>query len=177
MTADSQLGKVLLFKGGDPISWLVMKQSRSIYSHVALLIPGTNECIESYPGPGVRRRKLTAKDFARIDIYDVQGMTPERWAIALAFAQYQIGKKYDWWSVLRFVSKRTALENDRWFCSELVHKSLAEAGVRLLERIPSAEVAPAHIAISPLLTCVTIEPETVIKPTVPEVNEPTSPYP
>lgn len=167
----NSLGKILLFKGGDPISWIVMKQSRSIYSHVALLIPDTKECVESFPGSGVRRRLLTAKDFARCDIYDVQGMTAAQWRKAIEFAESQTGKGYDWWSVLRFVSKRSAKENDRWFCSELVHKAIAEAGIRLLERIPSAEVAPAHIAISPLLVCVTEEPETVIKPTIPEMPQ------
>lgn len=156
------LGKVLLFKGGDPISWLVKVQSRSIYSHAALLIPGTTRCIESYPGTGVRTRQLNSKDFESADIYDVRGMTPDMWEKAIDFARCQIGMPYDWWSVVRFVSKRPARENGKWFCSELVHKAISEAGIRLLERIPSAEVSPAHIAISPLLICASDEPETVI---------------
>jgi uncharacterized protein YycO len=159
------LGKVLLFKGGDPISWIVKVQSRSIYSHAALLIPGTSQCIESYPGSGVRIRELSAKEFERADIYDVRGMTPAMWEKAIEFARSQIGMGYDWWSVIRFVSKRPARENQRWFCSELVHKAISEAGIRLLERIPSAEVSPAHLAISPLLVCASDEPETVIMQT------------
>jgi len=159
------LGKVLLFKGGNPISWIVKKQSRSIYSHAALLIPGTKSCIESFPGVGVRIRQLTDKDWTEIDLYDVRGMSPEMWASAIDFARKQIGMSYDWWSVLRFVSKSAARDNNRWFCSELCHKAISEAGIRLLERIPSAEVAPAHLAISPLLVCASDEPETVILPT------------
>lgn len=158
----NNLGKVLLFKGGDPISWVVQWQTRSIYSHVALLEPDGRYCVESFPGEGVRRRVLTEADWKRIDAYDVKGMTPERWNFAIQYCLNQAGMGYDWWSVLRFVSKRTAKENKKWFCSELVHKALAEAGVRLLERIPSSEVAPAHIAISPLLEAATEEPETVI---------------
>lgn len=163
---NNQLGKVLLFKGGDPISWIVKKQSRSIYSHAALLIPGTKTCIESYPGSGVRLRQLTAKDWESIDMYNVRGMTPEMWASAIDFAHKQLGMSYDWLSVLRFVDKRPARENAKWFCSELVHKAISEAGIRILERIPSAEVAPAHLAISPLLVCASDEPETVIMPTI-----------
>ena len=88
----SALGKVLLFKGGDWISWVVKWQSRSIYSHAALLIPGTLTCIESYPGVGVRKRELTAEDFGRADIYDVEGMTPEMWQVAIEFAEKQLAR-------------------------------------------------------------------------------------
>jgi len=144
-------GKILLFKGGDWISWVVKWQSRSIYSHAALLIPGTSTCIESYPGVGVRKRELTEADWNRIDSYDVRGMTPEMWGAAVEFAERQLGRSYDWRGVLRFVDKLPARDNNRWFCSELVHKAIAESGVRLLERISSAEVAPMHLGISPLL--------------------------
>jgi hypothetical protein len=58
---------------------------------------------------------------------------------------------YDYLSVLRFVTKSPARENGRWFCSEFVFKFLADAGMRLLLRIPSAEVAPSHIPLSPWL--------------------------
>lgn len=145
------LGKVVLFKGGDPISWAVQWQTRSVYSHAALLIPGTRTVIESYPGTGVRIRHLTDKDMERVEMYDVKGMTPEMWASAIDFARAQIGMSYDWWSVMRFVSKSPARDNGKWFCSELVHKAIAEQGIRLLERIPSAEVSPALLGISPLL--------------------------
>ena len=54
--------RILLFTGGDPISLIVKWQTRSKYSHAALLIPGTNTLIESFPFIGVRKRELTAKD-------------------------------------------------------------------------------------------------------------------
>lgn len=143
--------KVLLFKGGDPISWLVCLQTRSPYSHAALLDTCGCCAVESFPGPGVRRRRLTKEDWSRIDVFDVRGMSPDQWKIALDFALSQLRKKYDWRSVFRFLDKLPASNNDRWFCSELVHGALAEAGVRVLERIPSAEVSPALLAVSPML--------------------------
>lgn len=142
---------IALFRGGNPISMLVRMQTRSIYSHVGIIVTGTNWVVESYPGVGVRKRCLTASDMAEVDLFNVKGMTPGMWEEAIAFCESQIGMGYDWWSVARFLSKRSAKENKKWFCSELVHKAVAEAGVRLLERISSAEVSPAHIAISPLL--------------------------
>lgn len=155
-------GKVVMFRGGNPISLLVRLQTRSIYSHTALLIPGTNWVIESYPGAGVRKRCLTDKDLSEVDMYDVKGMTPAMWQKAIEFAETQLTKGYDWRSVLRFVSKTSARENGRWFCSELVHKSIAEGGIRLLERVDSAEVSPGHVAMSPLLVTIGEEPESVI---------------
>lgn len=147
----NMLGKVALFRGGDPISFLVKWQTRSMISHAALLIPGTRRVIEAYPGSGVRTRELTDEEMKKVDLYDVKGMTPEMWQGAIDFAASQIGMPYDWWSVMRFVSKRAARDNKKWFCSELVHKAIAEQGIRLLERIPSAEVSPAMLGISPLL--------------------------
>lgn len=147
----NQRGKVLLFRGGDPISWLVKVQTRSQYSHAAILLEDGKSCVESYPGSGVRIRQLTDADFGRIDIYDVRGMTDEMWRTAINFALEQLDKGYDWRSVLRFVSKVPSSDNSRWFCSELVFKAIAVAGVRLLDRVPSAEVSPAMINLSPLL--------------------------
>ncbi len=147
----NQRGKVLLFRGGDPISWLVKVQTRSQYSHAAILLEDGKSCVESYPGSGVRIRQLTDADFDRIDIYDVKGMTDEMWRTAINFALEQLDKGYDWRSVLRFVSKVPSSDNSRWFCSELVFKAIAVAGVRLLDRVPSAEVSPAMINLSPLL--------------------------
>lgn len=147
----NQRGKVLLFRGGDPISWLVKVQTRSQYSHAAILLENGRSCVESYPGSGVRIRQLTDADFERIDIYDVKGMTDEMWRTAINFSLEQLDKGYDWRSVLRFVSKVPSSDNSRWFCSELVFKAIAVAGVRLLDRVPSAEVSPAMINLSPLL--------------------------
>ncbi len=139
-----------MFRGGDPISWLVQVQTRSPYSHTALLRSCGCCVIEAFPCTGVRVRKLTAKDWARIDAFDVPSLSPHGWVEAECFALSQLGKPYDWRGVFRFVDKLPAPKNNKWFCSALVHKAIAFGGVRLLERIPSAAVSPALIAYSPL---------------------------
>lgn len=144
--------KILLFRGGDCISWLVKAQTRSPYSHAALLAACGCCVIESYPFAGVRMRKLTAQDIARIDAFDVPGITQDQWQAARAFAYTQMGRPYDIISVLRFVDKLPASENGKWFCSEIVHESFVQVGHPLLERINSAEVSPAMIAWSPRVT-------------------------
>lgn len=143
-------GRVLLFTGGDPIAALVRWQSRSHYSHAALLIPGTTTVIESYPFRGVRKRELTAKDWERIHAYRVPDMTVKQWAGAVQFCESQMGMGYDWRNVLRFVSRVPARENNRWFCSELVFEAIRRTYRRVLNM--SAEyVNPGHLADSTLM--------------------------
>ena len=149
-TPDPHCGRVLLFTGGDPIASIVKWQSRSHYSHAALLIPGTNRVLESYPFYGVRTRELKAKDWERIHAYEVPGMTPRMWDAACAFAANQIGSSYDWRSVLKFVTRTPAKENGKWFCSELVFKALEVSYLRPLQ-MKAEYVNPGHLPASPYL--------------------------
>ena len=143
-------GRVLLFTGGDFIAWLVKWQSRSHYSHAAILIPGTNRVIESYPGRGVRERELTAKDWEKIHAYEVSNMTAKQWEGAVQFCTAQLGLPYDWRSVFKFMTRTPAKENGKWFCSELVFKAIEKTYLSLLHM--SAEyVNPGHLAASPYL--------------------------
>ncbi len=146
---DTECGRVLLFTGGDPIAAVVKWQSRSHYSHAALLIPGTNRVIESYPFKGVRERELTAKDWERVHAYEITGMTPLQWQGAIQFCQSQLGKGYDWRNVFRFVSRVPARENDRWFCSEIAFRAIEKTFRRILN-MEAHYVNPGHIPASPL---------------------------
>lgn len=146
----ADFGRVLLFTGGDPIAALVKWQSRSHYSHAALLIPGTNTVIESYPFVGVRKRQLTAKDWERIHVYEVPGMTGRMWSGAIAWAESQLGRGYDWRNVFRFITRIPGRENHRWFCSELVFMALQKAYLRVLN-MTAEYVNPGHLGASPYL--------------------------
>ncbi len=150
MNTPNNTGHVLLFTGGDFISWIVKFQTRSHYSHAALRIPGTNRVIESYPGKGVRERELTAKDWERIHAYEVIGMSPKQWVDAVEFCQSQLGKPYDWRSVFKFMTRTPAHENGKWFCSELVFRAIERAYIRLLQ-MTAEYVDPGHLGTSPHL--------------------------
>lgn len=140
--------RVLLFRGRGIISALIRWQTRSVYSHAAILMPDGN-IIESWQGEGVRTKKLT--DWSNIDQFEVVGMTREQWIYAIEFARLQIGRGYDYLGVIRFVSRKSLPANKRWFCSELVFAALKQVGVSLLERIDAGEVSPGLLANSPLL--------------------------
>lgn len=140
--------RVLLFRGRGIISALIRWQTRSVYSHAALLMPD-GKIIESWQGEGVRTKQLT--DWSNIDQFEVVGMTSEQWIDAIEFARLQIGRGYDYLGVIRFISRRSMPANGRWFCSELVFMALRVAGVDLLARIEAGEVSPGVLALSPLL--------------------------
>ena len=140
---------ILLFRGRGPVSALIRWQTRSQYSHAALLLQD-GSVIEAWQGGGVRRKWL--RDWVGVDILSVPGMTDEQWHQAIAFARAQIGLRYDWRGVFRFVSRRRAPGDDRWFCSELVYAACRSAGVDLLRDTDPAEVSPGMLARSPLLT-------------------------
>ena len=143
-------GKVLLYRGRGGIDKLIEWQTRSIYSHAALLYPNGLTVIESEQGYGVRRRVFDDSEWA--DRFAVDGMTAAQWDAAFKFAENEIGCGYDYRSVARFLTRRTAGSPTRWFCSELVFAALRVAGVKLLNRIYDWEVAPGHLALSTRLT-------------------------
>lgn len=139
--------------GTGVVSRLIRWQQRSDVSHISL-IDNDNRLIESLEFRGVTdaRTLESVRNEQRVDVYSVL-VAPEQHARAIQWARSQVGKKYDYWSVLRFVTRRDARENNgKWFCSELAFVAAQEAGVALLKRIPASEVSPGHFVMSPLLT-------------------------
>jgi uncharacterized protein YycO len=143
--------KVLQYRGRGLISRSIRFQTRSVYSHSALAF-SDGDIIEAWHTEGVRwitdpfdRHDLNTL----IDVYGIHGVVDDY--MARVFAEAQIGKKYDFWTVGRFLTRRTAPRNDRWFCSELVLTILKEGGLELLHGNYS-EMSPRDVAISPLLT-------------------------
>ncbi len=140
---------VLLFRGKGIISALIRWQTRGEYSHAALLLPD-GRIVESWQGDGVRIKTLT--DWKNIDRLHIPVMSDSQWADAIAFALAEVGRGYDYWAIIRFISRRRMPENDKWFCSELVFAALAHVGVKLFERIEPWAVSPGLLAISPMLS-------------------------
>jgi uncharacterized protein YycO len=139
--------RILLFRGRGAISAAIRWQTRSEYSHAAFLLP-CGRILESWQGSGVRIKWM--RDWEGVDSFGVHGMTPEQWERAILFARAQIGKRYDYRGVCRFLSRRKAPADDRWFCSELVAHSLSAAGVHLYRDVPASEISPGMIARSPM---------------------------
>ena len=142
---------IMLLRGTSLLSRLIQWQTRSPYSHAAIVTP-SGTVIESVEGKGVREVPIEhAYKHAVYDLFDVSGLSDDQWSDALEWARSKIGSRYDYRGVLRFVSRRPAELNDKYFCSEFVFAAMLHAGLLLLERIPAHNVSPAILSYSPSL--------------------------
>ena|ERR1035438_9306193 len=79
--------KLLLFRvhARDPLSAVIVGETRTQYTHAAVLMDeATNEICEAYL-PHVRFRFLLDSELAGIDAFDISGLNPEMVAGALAY--------------------------------------------------------------------------------------------
>lgn len=147
---------VALYRGTSLISKLIRWQSRSVYSHAALIDLGTNQVWEAWQYVGVQGPH-GAGDFhtpgTQVDVFQiVPALTPAQETLLLHYAKSQVGRRYDYRGVLHFISRRSGGDpRARLFCSEYVHQAFFQAGRPLLARVISDRVAPGHLAWSPLL--------------------------
>lgn len=142
---------VLAYRGVSLISRAIRWQTRSPYSHIALEM-ADGAIYEAWHVGGVRCMpdyRIGHTPGTRIDVFGLP-ITAMGEAHARTFLDEQVGKKYDFADVLRFLSRRSATENDKWFCSELALVALRKAGVKLLNLEPWA-ASPRDVTISPLL--------------------------
>ena len=144
--------KILMYRGKSIISKLIRFQTRSQYSHVAVQLEDTGSVIESWHKGGVRRIASAFHDHTigtPIDVYTIDA-TYDRDAVK-QFLYNQVGKKYDFGAIARFLSRRHEFADNKWFCSELCLAAFEHGGLRLLNGNPS-ELSPRDVALSPILT-------------------------
>jgi uncharacterized protein YycO len=147
--------KVLLFKGESIISRLIQWQSRSPFSHAALLF-SDGYLVESREFVGVQGFYQSYRDmrgYGECSAFSIKADRINEPA-ALEWSVSQLRKRYDYRSVARFITRRQEERNGngRWFCSEFVFAACQKAGVNLLERIEPWACSPGLLALSPLLT-------------------------
>ncbi|HUQ94200.1 MAG TPA: YiiX/YebB-like N1pC/P60 family cysteine hydrolase [Bryobacteraceae bacterium] len=139
---------ILLFKGRGFLSKLIQWQTRGRFSHAAIMMRD-GSIVEAWQGKGVRVQFLT--DYSNVERFVIPSMTDAQWDKAIAYAMSQVGKKYDYWAIIRFISRTAMPENDHWFCSELVIAALNHADVFPFVRMPASEISPGLLHVSPLL--------------------------
>jgi uncharacterized protein YycO len=146
---------IALTKGSSPMSRIIRFTNWSEYSHAAWIDPDDRSCWESLPFKGVVHSSSINDQHCNgtpVDIF-LFDYTADQLRAIRCFMTAQLGKDYDWDSVLHFISKRPPLASDqnKWFCSELIFAAHLYAGIDLLARIPAWKVYPGMIAYSPLL--------------------------
>lgn len=145
--------RVGLYRSRGFVSWAIRFQTRGQYSHAALLLDD-RQAIEAWHKGGVQKGAMGHLQAAKtqIDVYEITGDFDK--ALALEFAEAQVGKPYDFKMVGGFVSRRSRegrRSTGKWFCSELVYATLEKAGLRLFNRTQAWEVSPDLLKRSPYL--------------------------
>ena len=159
-------GDILLFKGEDGISKLIMWGTNSKYSHVAVcLSPEMNLAIEAISGGGVRARdiRLIKQDY---DIYRIKGNYSYNLDKTISFLVSKLNKKYDYFGVLflgllkllakigmpKHISNKWQKDRD-YFCSELCYEAFFfGGGLDIVPEVEEADItSPGDIAKSSVL--------------------------
>jgi uncharacterized protein YycO len=135
--------RLVFFKSKGFISKAIQWQTRSPYSHVAIQLD--NVMYESYHVGGVRKDR---KPEAGCEIYELTCAVNED--AVRGFLESKLGMKYDFIMVARFLTRRSATENNKWFCSELVMAAIEAAGVKLLNAEPH-NVSPRDLFMTPYI--------------------------
>jgi hypothetical protein len=141
---------ILLYRGHGLLSTLIRWQTDGRVAHSALRNKG--EVIEATPWRGVVKRPYALADAVWAEAYVIPSLSPAHWNLAWDFANAQLGKKYDWLGIFRFLTRNKDQNPKRWFCSELVFAALAYGYLELLARVPAYKVSPEAIRRSPLCT-------------------------
>jgi uncharacterized protein YycO len=99
----------------------------------------------------VRKKYFNPADHPDCMILSVQELTKMQQAASRSWLESQLGKPYDYYAVLRFITRTKSIANDSRFCSELVVLMSRMAGLVLLARVDPERVSPTMLSYSPEL--------------------------
>lgn len=142
--------RIILYRGTGIINALIRWQTRSHYAHAAIMDEAGGKIYESFPGVGVCERSFEPEDFKKDAHHFVVTEPFLPWEVR-EFISAQLGKKYDYAGVFRFLTRSKERKHDQWFCSELVFEAFRAQGVKLLNCDEGWKVSPALLAMSPYL--------------------------
>lgn len=145
--------RIALYRGKGIVSKLILWQSRGLFSHAACVL-SDNSVIESREFKGVQKRAhfKPIEGQETVQLFNVETTPDEEFKI-VAFLTGEMGKGYDYLSILRFITRENTdrYTNGTWFCSELVFAAFQHAGIDLLARIEAWAVSPGQLATSTYL--------------------------
>lgn len=148
---------IVTYQGISLISRLIAFVTRSKWTHASLLHPRTGQVVEAWSGSVRLTNDITVGHtpgtLVTIWKFKPGVCTEDQDLAAFHYALTKLGKPYDYFGILHFITKRSEnpKDQDKWFCSELDFQSYVQQCVYLLMRIEAWKVYPGMITISPLL--------------------------
>jgi uncharacterized protein YycO len=142
-----------LYRGVSPFSRAVQFFTRSPYSH-ASWVKSDGSVLEAWRAGVTHEPSFNNGHTAGtlIEFFDFRHpLSADETQAIEGWLMAQVGRRYDWWSVLGFLTRRPRVNNVDWFCSELIFAACRQAGRELLARIEPWQVYPGLLSFSPLL--------------------------
>lgn len=158
---------ILLYRGNSLTSRIIQWGSKSVYSHIAVVIdPAIFLGIESNTGhhAGVRAMDLRKFDADRVDAFRIKPQFPFDGQKVVSFLVSGLGSGYDWMGVTSLAAMKglsfltgfkkfqnyNAFQKEKdYFCSELVYEAFQAGGLDIVPQISQAEItSPGDIARS-----------------------------
>lgn len=133
--------------GSTLIGWF----SAGHLSHVDALMP-TGMLLGARIGKGgaaeagVQLRKPGYANFSKRVVFKVPTSDEQEDAF-YGFLHAQLGKPYDWRSILAFALGRDWREDDSWYCSELQARALEVSGILSSLYLASNKITPVALAL------------------------------
>lgn len=95
--------------------------------------------------PGVHIRSLDYASFVKRTVFEIPS-TLEQEQRFWGFITNQLGKPYDRWAILGFITGRNWRETDSWICSELQAAALEYAGIAGPFYLSTYKIDPSTLA-------------------------------
>jgi len=153
---DIRVINIIFYKGKSFFSRLIRWKTSSEYSHCEIINNFDDNGFSTFgalPNKGVQFAGINwHKKGTEYDIFETE-VTKTQFEEFRQYLTKQYKKKYDYLGVLGFIDSRVKQDDNKWFCSELVYKSLKHIEIELFNRdikFPS----PSLVSISPLLKLV-----------------------
>ncbi len=114
----------------DEGSKIIRWGTHSDFSHAGAMLPDGRE-LGARESPVPKGVQMRAPDYAIFSLVKtvIVPTTEEQSETYYAFLNAQLGKPYDWKSIVGFVIDRNWRDTDAWFCSELVAAALENAKI------------------------------------------------
>ena len=148
--------KIALYKGTGFVYSIIKFVTRGEYVHSSIVYDN-GKVLEAKPFTKVALMNSLSEGNKKgmvIEVYDVP-TTPKQEAIITEFLTRQLGKSYDYLSLIGFVTHTTEQQRKtwgKWFCSELCFAAFRKGGIDLLKRIPAWEISPSDLSYSPIIS-------------------------
>lgn len=112
-------------------------------THVDAVLPD-GRLLGARPFSGVQIREPDYHDFSRKEIVTISASAEAEEAF-YSYLRDQVGKGYDYGTVLNFVIPSIKQRNDRWACAELIAFGLTYASSVFPATIESSEYSPRDL--------------------------------